>query len=289
MNRISETAKTAIDEAGRRHGFSADAARSMMDAIERGGGGMAQFSHPEFGGSGQWMRGGMIMVSDMFKADLKNRIDDLCRDLSDLLGTDAVARGGSFQSQRQGPAEESAAGAYSGEARARADASAAAHDSGDPSASARGTYSASASSSGAWWPSPLGSPDSAGAQNDARYAYFADAHRLAIAHGGAVTVYDTLDHHIDGFSQQQPGRGHATFHSQHGDVDVTTLPIVSGSGTQKTAESPPHRPSSAAGQGAETADRDALADLERLAALNAKGIISDDEFAAKKRELLQRI
>jgi uncharacterized repeat protein (TIGR03803 family) len=30
----------------------------------------AQFSHPEFGGSGQWMRGGMIMVSDMF--NIKN-------------------------------------------------------------------------------------------------------------------------------------------------------------------------------------------------------------------------
>ncbi|WP_291913937.1 hypothetical protein [Accumulibacter sp.] len=43
---------------------------------------MAQFSHSEFSGSGQWTRGGMIMVSDMFDNSLKGRIDGLCNELS---------------------------------------------------------------------------------------------------------------------------------------------------------------------------------------------------------------
>ena len=47
---------------------------------------MAQFSHLEFGGSGQWMRGGMIMVSDMFNNYLKGRIDGLCNELWGLVG-----------------------------------------------------------------------------------------------------------------------------------------------------------------------------------------------------------
>ena len=36
--------------------------RDMLRAVRAGHGGMAQFNHPEFGGSGQWMRGGMTMV-----------------------------------------------------------------------------------------------------------------------------------------------------------------------------------------------------------------------------------
>jgi hypothetical protein len=46
---------------------------------------MAQFSHPELGGMGQWSMGGMIMVGDMFNNGLKARVDALCNDLSALL------------------------------------------------------------------------------------------------------------------------------------------------------------------------------------------------------------
>ena len=67
---------------GQRHGFGPDAVESMLDAVRRGGGTMAQFSHPEFSGSGQWMRGGMTMVSDMFNHQLKSRVTALCDDLS---------------------------------------------------------------------------------------------------------------------------------------------------------------------------------------------------------------
>ena len=54
-----------------RHGFSVAAVTQMMNAVLHGNGSMAQFSHSEFGGSGQWMRGGMLMLGDMFNHGLK--------------------------------------------------------------------------------------------------------------------------------------------------------------------------------------------------------------------------
>ena len=77
-----------------------------------------------------------------------------------------------------------------------------------------------------WWPAGLGRPDSTGAQNSVRYACFSQARRLAIESGGKVTVYDTQDHQISGFSQQQSGSESLTFSSQHGAVDISRLPVV---------------------------------------------------------------
>jgi hypothetical protein len=64
-----------------KHGFSENAVEHMYYAIQSGNGTMAQFSHPEFGGSGQWMSGGMIMIGDMFNNGLKARVNSLCYDL----------------------------------------------------------------------------------------------------------------------------------------------------------------------------------------------------------------
>ena len=72
----------------------------------------------------------------------------------------------------------------------------------------------------------VGSPASVGAQNDLRYATFPSARRLAIARGSEVTVYDTADHHITGFSQQQSGDQSLTFTSQHGLVRLADLAVV---------------------------------------------------------------
>lgn len=67
----------------------------MAYALHAGGGTMAQFDIPELGGSGQWMRGGMTMVGNMFDNALKARVDALCAELAQLLTTTAVfpARG----------------------------------------------------------------------------------------------------------------------------------------------------------------------------------------------------
>jgi hypothetical protein len=64
-----------------------------------------------------------------------------------------------------------------------------------------------------WWPADLGVPSSLGAQSEVRYAHFPATRRVAIDINGKVTVYDTQDHQISGFSQQQPGSGSLSFSS----------------------------------------------------------------------------
>jgi len=73
-----------LDSLVAKHGFSSVAVRQLYEAIRAGNGTAAQFSHPELGGIGQWMRGGMIMIGDMFNQPLKGRVDALCHDLSAL-------------------------------------------------------------------------------------------------------------------------------------------------------------------------------------------------------------
>ncbi len=316
MRQLSPSGQQAIDEIGRRHGFSANAVLSMLESVINGNGSMAQFAHPEFSGSGQWMRGGMIMVSDMFDNYLKGRIDGLCNELSNLVATQPdLIRSGSFQSQSQGshrPGQQQSH-AHSGQQQQQGDCG--------PIAAVSLFVPPAPGSSGDWWPGDLRAPNSTGAQNGVRYAYFAQPHRLAIDVGGTVTVYDTLDHQIGGFSQQQSVGGTLSFSSQHGLIDVASLPVVSPSRqpAQATAakqstpaaatplateqpESPwqapalelpasssqarDHTPQSAP---AASRDQDVFAVIERLADLRAKGILSEEEFAAKKTELLSRI
>ena len=50
-----------IANLARVHGVSEDAVRAVSDALRRGGGTMAQFSHADFGGMSQWSAG-MTMV-----------------------------------------------------------------------------------------------------------------------------------------------------------------------------------------------------------------------------------
>lgn len=204
MRELSPKGLRAVEEIARHTGFSQEAVTSMLVSIVAGRGGMAQFSHPEFGGAGQWMSGGPIMISDMFNSALKGRVDALCNELSALVRREPdFATSYSFQSQRQGE-----------------------------SGVARHELSSLLSSEGPgranWWPADLGVPSSVGAQNEVRYAYFPATQRLAIDRSGKVTIYDTRDHQISGFSQQQPGSGALSFSSQLGGVDVNRLPVVSG-------------------------------------------------------------
>jgi hypothetical protein len=83
----------------------------MLQSVINGHGSMAQFSHPGFGGSGQWMRGGMIMVSDMFNNLLKSQIDALCSELSRLAANQPdLIPIGSSQSQSQGSQQQGGSG-----------------------------------------------------------------------------------------------------------------------------------------------------------------------------------
>lgn len=60
-----------------RYNLSTDAVIHLIIAVNNGGGTMAQFNSPELGGSGQWMKGGMTMVGDMFNHGLKMTVNNL--------------------------------------------------------------------------------------------------------------------------------------------------------------------------------------------------------------------
>ena len=250
-----------VEDVASRNGVSADAVRVLLQAIAVGGGTMAQFSHPELGGMGQWSRGGMLMIGDMFNQGLKFRVDTLCNELSDALARDPSLA----------PA--------------------------DPSRSGFG---------GNWWPREFGSPSSSGAQNDMRYAFFPDTRRLVIGSHGETTTYDTGEHMISGVSQQQSGSQSLLFTSQFGTVRLEDLHKigaerprevpqethrnveVSPAQTTVSASEPTPRAESRATPEPASHD-DIFAKIERLADLRSKGILTDEEFAAKKTELLARL
>ena len=80
-----------------------------------------------------------------------------------------------------------------------------------------------------WWPEGLGeNPNSAGGQNNMRYAFFGEQQRLALDFGdGTVRVYDTTDHRISGVQQHQDSSAKkVTFTSQNGEVDLQALKLV---------------------------------------------------------------
>src|ERR1700727_2602527 len=81
-----------------------------------------------------------------------------------------------------------------------------------------------------WGREGLGeNPNSAGGQNETRYAFFGDKKRLVVDLGdGHLQTYDTGDHQISGVQQQQDGSGKkVTFRSQHGEVALDKLKRVS--------------------------------------------------------------
>ena len=254
-----------VTDVAKRHGVSLDAALALLGALAQGNGQQAQFNHPELGGMGQWSQGGMIMVGDMFNHGLKARVDALCNELAGLLRSQPLTNveGGQVQSQSQGGGSVSLFVAGTGSGRR-------------------------------WWPAELGSPASIGAQNDMRYAYFSGSRRLAIQQGGNVRVYDTGEHRISGFSQQQGGDQSLTFTSQLGLVRVADLTLVfprddrSQDPPQSVAASSP-RTQAPPPPAAPVAMEDIVKTIERLAELRKKDILTEEEFASKKAELLSRL
>ncbi|MCX5045676.1 SHOCT domain-containing protein [Aldersonia sp. NBC_00410] len=276
---VTPEAERAISDIAQRHGISQEAVLAMLYAVNSGGGTMAQFSIPELGGSGQWMQGGMTMVGNMFDNALKARVDSLCAELSGLLATTTVfppASSGNF-----------------------------------------GGFTA-----GNWWPADLGVPSSTGGQNDSRYAVFPGTRRLAIQTNGVTRVFDTGNHQIGGVQQQQGGAyGTLSFSSQFGTFDISSLTELTSqqvSDTPVAAPEPDYAPqsnfapaeqnyapaeqnyapaeqnyspyASAPSGSGPSGDSDAIfAAIESLAGLHQRGILSDEEFATKKAELLGRI
>ncbi|EMI17398.1 hypothetical protein RMSM_05682 [Rhodopirellula maiorica SM1] len=293
MPQLSPAGNEIVERLGQRHGLSSDAVTHMLIAIHNGNGSMAQFNHPEFGGSGQWMRGGMTMVSDLFNYQLKARVENICNDIANELAKHQNSPFvGSFQSQSQG-------GQCQGSGNMQSQASGAMGSNNslfipDPDQN--------------WWPEELGTPNATGSQNNVRYAYFSWNRRLAVKTGSDVWVYDTLDHQIGGFGQQQGGGSSITFTSQYGTVNLASLPVVSRNGVPIASPPAPPAPAPAAPANEPSGNHpsansengsmnrqdasgseDILGTLERLGSLKEKGYISDQEFDEKKRDLLGRL
>jgi hypothetical protein len=270
MPELTPEGRKIVDELAQRHGVSRDAVTTLLAALAAGHGSQAQFNHPELGGMGQWSPG-MVMVGDMFNHGLKARVDALCSELARLLndGTLIEEQPLAFQSQAQSQG-----------------------GTGRVSLSFPGLRT-----SGAWWPAELGAPSSTGAQNDLRYAVFPSARRLAIARGGQVAVYDTADHRITGFSQQQGADQSLTFTSQRGLVRVADLAVVPTAppGVEHRKAQGPHTGVPAPTEEVREAapppgpPADIFAMIERLADLRQKALITEQEFEAKKTELLARL
>lgn len=290
MRPLSPSGQQAINDLAQRHGFSPSAVLNMLEAVINGHGSMAQFNHPEFGGSGQWMQGGMTMLSDMFNNYLKGRVDGLCYDLSNLvINQPDLIRSGSFQSQSQGNPQQN--GGY-GQQQSSYSGGQQQQDGSGPIGPVSLFVPPAPGYSSDWWGPSLRWPTSTGAQNGVRYAYFAQARRLAIEVNGRVTIYDTLDHQIGGFSQQQSVGGSLTFSSQYGLVDVARLPVLSVDGVVPPASIPTAETSARVeiyNAPSSSSEGDIFSRIERLAELRAKGILSEEEFSAKKVELLSRI
>jgi hypothetical protein len=256
MMLTSDSLALVTDIAGR-HGFGEAAGRAMAEALLASRGSMAQFNHADLGGMGQWSQGGMLMIGDMFNNGLKARVAALAQDLSAALASGDLVI----------------------------------------------TAPAGASGTSQWWPDALGSPSSVGSQNGRRYAVFPETRRVAIDDGGRVRIYDSADHRIGGVSQQQGGASTLSFGTDRGQISVADLREVVGQSTADQAgrpndeprqqDSPPSRSEPSSRPSIIQSDRPAHADplelLARLADLRTKGVITDEEFSAKKAELLSRI
>jgi hypothetical protein len=275
MSQLTSQWQQKVNDLASQYNVSSDAVLNLLQAVHNGNGTMAQFYHPELGGGGQWMQGGMTMVGDMFNNGLKYTVDGLCMELSQfMLNQPQIYVQPSHQSPKGSQQQQQ--GGY-------------------------GNFN-----TGNWWPSELGAPTMTGGQNNMRYAYFADMRRLAMDINGQITVFDTLDHQIGGVSQQQGSNLSITFSSQLGTVDPFRLPIVSSN--QNTASNTTEQSLPEPEPQAETApvqenfqpqtdvnspvsaqESDIFATLEKLEHLRQKGILTEEEFLAKKNELLSRL
>ncbi len=186
------------DELAQKYGVSSEAVRRLSQAIIAGNGTMAQFNHPELGGHGQWLRGGMTMIGDIFNDALKARVVALCSELSARLDQASSEKTTAHRSSETETSHEDVNLFIPG----------------------------GKSGSGDWWGADLGTAGATGSQNDIRYAYFPASRRLAVKIGDRVRIYDTGDHEISGVSQQQSADASLTFVSQRGLVRVSDMRTV---------------------------------------------------------------
>ena len=249
----------AIRDLAQRYSVSVDAVRTLLFAVSAGGGTLAQFDHPELGGSGQWMSGGMTMVGDMFNYGLKAKVSGLCADIASLLYSEQLlvplpvhsTRHSIFPGNAWWPAELGNPSSTGGQNDVR--------------------Y--------AYFP------------QGRRLAILHDGKVTlydTLDHQIGGVQQQQGGHAIS-----------LMFTSQYGTFSINdTLRMVSSTSDPATAASsyesarpaPAFSATSHGGStGAPQSNDEILKSLERIAELHQKGILSDEEFKSKKAELLSRL
>jgi len=267
---VTPDAENAIGDIAQRYGLSREAVLAMLFAVHAGGGTMAQFSIPELGGSGQWMRGGMTMVGNMFDNALKARVDALCGDLAELLTTTTVfpastGAGSGFTSANWWPAELGVPSATGAQNDARY-------------AIFPGTRRLAIQINGVTKVFDTGEHNIGGVQQQQGGGYgsvnftsqlgtFAVSalSELGVQQVAATPVAAPALHHQSQY--QSIGHRQSSPPPQPATPAPAPEPATGGSGDPATI----------------------VAAIESLAGLHQRGILSDVEFAAKKAELLARL
>lgn len=239
-----------------RHGFGIETVRHVARALDAGHGTMAQFNHPELGGFGQWSAGGMTMIGDMFNANLKARVADLCADLarSGLPDRpDAASAGAGWWPEELGrPAASGSQNAtryaYFPQARRLA-----VDDAGTVALYDTGEHDIG------------GVSQQQGGTRNLRFT----------GRNGSVDL-ETL-RRLDG-PAEAPSKPHPAASKPFEPEPIVPMGRVPGSAST---------PGDAAPSGAPAGDLVAV--IERLSELHRKGVLTESEFTAKKADLLARL
>ena len=284
---VTPEAENAIIDVAQRHGLSREAVLAMLYAIHVGGGTMAQFSIPELGGSGQWMQGGMTMVGgNMFDNALKARVDALCIELAQLLATTSVFPPSTFTSANWWPANLGVPSAAGGQNNVRY-------------AIFPSTRRLAIQINGGTKVFDTGEHHIGGVQQQQQgggygsvsfTSQFGTFDVSSLAELGTQRVAETpaaapAPQHQSQYQSDRPAPKHQAQYQSDRPAAQHQSQYQSGPAPQFAPQTQAPQPVSGASGDAEAI----VAAIESLAGLHQRGILSDEEFAAKKAELLGRL
>ncbi|MBS1955813.1 MAG: hypothetical protein JST89_16635 [Cyanobacteria bacterium SZAS-4] len=224
LSNQNRTQSLKLSDIATRHGVSLDAVMAIYDGLRRSNGSMAQFSHPELGGMGQWSSG-MLMIGEFSNSVLKEKVQAICAELSELVAGSSSREMTKESAETRKPME--ALRTVEPIQPIKPMEPMESLTPMEPLKPMQPMKPLKPFDNIQWWPSSLGTPSSAGSQNQIRYAYFPATNRLAIEQNGKVTTFDTGRHKIHGASQAQGESTTLAFDSQLGRVTLSDLTEVS--------------------------------------------------------------
>ncbi len=309
MQQFTQEGRNAVADLATRYRLTPATVEHMLVAVNNGAGAMAQFNCPELGGSGQWMRGGMTMVGDMFNHNLKSTVDNLCNELSQLLASTSVFTA-------------SASGGLSGSAQWWPDGLGSPISSGSQNNSRYAVFADRLAVDG---DGKVTVYDTSGHQIGGVSQQQGGSNSMTFSSQlGTVSVDSLPVVEVAGESESAESAGQARPVESAEPASTEPEPEANESAPEESSrdQDKPSRPTDALAaesvsevvskaalhtappQSANTASSttagaatstgttsgtEALALIEKLAQLHGAGILNDEEFSAKKRELLARI